>query len=76
MKWIVTITFLGLRQRSESLRLIGFAMFGATFNLDTRTVIFGTLKDGSLQINNLASNNHFSYRNLFKKWRQRFVKYG
>ena len=30
------------------------------------TVIFGTLRDGSFQINNLASNNCFSYRNLFQ----------
>ena len=30
------------------------------------TVIFGTLKDGSLLINNLASNIWFSYRNIFQ----------
>ena len=30
------------------------------------TVIFGTLKDGSLLINNLASNICFSYRNMFQ----------
>ena len=30
------------------------------------TVIFGTLKDGSLLINTLASNICFSYRNMFK----------
>ena len=30
------------------------------------TVIFGTLKDGSLEINSLALNNCFSYRNVFK----------
>ena len=30
------------------------------------TVIFGTLKDGSLLINILASNNCFSYRNIFQ----------
>ena len=46
-----------LRLLSESLILIGFAMFGATFNLVnyTRrsTVIFGILKDGSLEINSL-----------------------
>ena len=30
------------------------------------TVIFGTLKDGSLSINNLASNICFSYRNMFQ----------
>ena len=30
------------------------------------TVIFGTLKDGSLMINTLASNICFSYRNMFQ----------
>ena len=30
------------------------------------TVIFGTLKDGSLEINNIALNNCFSYRNSSK----------
>ena len=30
------------------------------------TVIFGTLKDGSLLINILASNICFSYRNIFQ----------
>ena len=44
-------------------------MFCSTFNLVTtcRTaVLFGTLKDGSLQINSLALNNCFSYRNIFQ----------
>ena len=30
------------------------------------TVIFGTLKNGSLLNNNLASNSCFSYRNMFQ----------
>ena len=30
------------------------------------TIIFGTLKDGSLLINTLASNICFSYRNMFQ----------
>ena len=30
------------------------------------TVIFETLKDGSLEINRLALNNGFSYRNVFQ----------
>ena len=30
------------------------------------TVIFGTLKDGNLLINSLASNVCFSYRNMFQ----------
>ena len=38
-------------------------------------VIFGTLKDGSLEINSLALKNYFSYKSL-PKWRQRFVKNG
>merc|ERR1712240_255136 len=49
--------------------LIGSAMLSATFNLVTRVrlpLIFGTLKDGSLQINTLALNNCFSYRNIFQ----------
>ena len=43
-------------------------MFGATFNLVTSVglMYFGTLEDGSLEINNLALNNCFSYRNVFQ----------
>ena len=37
--------------------------FGFTCRI---TVIFGTLKDGSLLINTLASNICFSYRNMFQ----------
>ena len=36
---------------------------GFTFRI---TIIFGTLKDGSLLINTLASNICFSYRNMFQ----------
>ena len=52
----------------ETLILIGSVMFSATFNLVTRgtTVIFGTLKNGNLEFNSLASNNCFSYRNVFQ----------
>ena len=50
--------------------LIGSAMFNATFDRPCYTcqtsVIFGTLKDGSLQINSLALNHCFSYRNVFQ----------
>ena len=49
-------------------RLIGSTMFGA-FELGytcRTTVNFGTLKDGSLQSNSSASNNCFSYRNVFQ----------
>ena len=38
------------------------------------TVIFGTLKDGSLLINTLASNICFSYRNMFQNGIDAFVK--
>ena len=48
-----------------SLRLVRSAMYGATFKLVT-TVIFVTLKDGSLQIDILVSNNCFSYRNVYQ----------
>ena len=44
-------------------------MFGATFNLVITcqiTTSFGTLRDGSLEINNLALNNYFSTRNIFQ----------
>ena len=47
-------------------RLIGSAMFGATFNLVKRVKIFGTVKDGSLEINSSALNNCFKYRNVFQ----------
>ena len=58
---------LGLRHRSESLRLIGSAMFGAilTWLHVPTTVNLGTLEDDSLQINSLASDNCFSCRNVF-----------
>ena len=47
------------------IRLLGSAMFTATFNSVTRVrLVFGTLKDGSLLIDSLASNNRFSYRNF------------
>ena len=61
-------TFLKLRRLSVSLRLIGSAMLGVTFTGYTcrTTVIYGTLKDGSLQINGLALNNYFSCRSVFQ----------
>ena len=40
------------------------------------TVIFETLKDSSLEINNLALNNCFSYKECLPKLRQRVVKNG
>ena len=45
-------------------------MFGATFNLVTYVGLmfffFETLTDGSLEINSLALNNCFSYRNVYQ----------
>ena len=53
-----------------SLILIGYVMFGAVFNQVTQscraTVIFGTMKDDSLSINTLASNNWLCHRNVFQ----------
>ena len=40
-------------------------MIGATFNLVT-TIIFGTLKDSSLQINSLPLKKCFNYRNVLQ----------
>ena len=39
-------------------------------------VIFGTLKDGSPEINSLAINNNVQVQKRLPKWRQRFVKNG
>ena len=52
-------SYVALRQLSESLILIGSAMFGATFNQVTRVglIFFGTPKDGSLEINSLTINH-------------------
>ena len=51
-------------------------MFVATFNLVTWTIVlFGTLKDGSLQIITLTSNNCFSYRNVFQNGVNAFFFY-
>ena len=51
-------------------------MFNATFNLVARVKyrIFGTLKVGSLQINSLALNNNFSFRNVFQNGVNSFPK--
>ena len=51
--------------------MIGFAMFGASFNsvnlhLADYTVIFGALRYGSLQINSLELNNGFRCKNVFQ----------
>ena len=61
----IYMLFVNLRLLSECLILIGSTIFDATFNLVTRVGIFGTLKDGSLQIKNSAFNNCFRYRNVF-----------
>ena len=48
--------------------LVAFAMFGAILYYPgyTTTIIFGTLKDGSLKISNLPLNNCFSYWNVLQ----------
>ena len=54
---------------SESLLLLGSGMFGATFNLVTLVGLPYFLehkKTGSLEIDSLALNNCFSYRNVFQ----------
>ena len=38
--------------------------------------MFGTLKDGSLEINSLDLNNCFSYRNVYQNGVKRFIKNG
>ena len=56
-----------LRVLSECIILIGSTNFYATFNCRTNVIsLFGTLKDGSLQINSSAFNKRFSYRNIFQ----------
>ena len=45
-----------------SLRLIGSAMFGASFNL----MIFGKVKDDSLSIHAIALNHCLCHRNVFE----------
>ena len=55
--------------RRLSVILTGSATFSATFTWlhVSRTIVsFGTLKDGSLEINSLALNHCFSYRNVFQ----------
>ena len=61
--------FIPLRLLTEYLKLSRSAIFGATFKLVTRVGLmqfFVTLTDGSLEINSLALNNCFSYRNVFQ----------
>ena len=56
-------------QDVELRHCVQWAMFGAFFKSGytcRTTVIFGTLKDGCLEINSLALNNCFSYRNVFQ----------
>ena len=75
--WVSAVTM--LRDLSQYLILIRYAMFDATFKYKCRTsVIFGTLKNGSLQINSLTFNNCFSYKTgpqkHVPKWRQTVSK--
>ena len=56
--------FKALRVRTVSKRHVRSSMFTATFKLVSR-VIFGTMKDGSLVINTLASFKCLTWRSLF-----------
>ena len=59
--------FVGLRLLTECFVLVGYAMFGATFNLVTRVGLFlENRKNGCLKINSLLTNNCFIYRNILK----------
>ena len=63
-----TITFLVLRVRAFFHKTVRVCHVYCNFKIGFTcriTVIFGTLKDGSLLINTLASNICFSYRNMF-----------
>ena len=52
-------------------------MFGAISNLVTRhgqtTIIFKTLKDGSLEIKSFSIKQLFQLQKRLPKWRQRFA---
>ena len=61
-----------------SLRLSGYAMFGATFNLVTRVGLpyfVGSMNDDSLPINTLASKTCICHINV-SKMAQNFLKNG
>ena len=58
-----------LRLRSFFVKTDWSAMFGTILTWLYRcrtTVIFGTLEDGSMEVNRLAFNNCFNYRNVFQ----------
>ena len=65
--WCSSLSKAESRLRSEPLKLIGSAMFGATLNLHgytcQTTVSFGKLKDGTV-VNSLAWSSCFSYRSV------------
>ena len=69
-----------LRLLNEYFILVGFAMFGATFNMITHVgppLFFEALKDSSLKTNVLPLNNLFQLQESLAKWRswrQRLVK--
>ena len=64
-----TIPFLCLRVRAVFHKTVRVCHVYCNFKIGFTcriTVIFGTLKDGSLLINTLASNICFSYINMFQ----------
>ena len=63
------LRFLYLRVRAFFNKIVRLCHVYCDFKIGCTcriTVIFGTLKDGSLLINTLASNIYFSYRNMFQ----------
>ena len=65
----VTLISVELRVRAFFHKTVQVCHVYCNFNIGFTcriTVIFGTLKDGSLLINTLASNICFSYRNIFQ----------
>ena len=66
MKWPI---FIGLRVRAFFHKTVWVCHVYCNFKIGFTcriTIIFGTLKDGSLLISTLASNITFSYRNIFQ----------
>ena len=69
LKYLCRTLIMALRVRAFFYKTVRVCHVYCNFKIGFRcriTVIFGTLKDGSLLINTLASNICFSYRNMFQ----------
>ena len=69
MRWMHVEIYLALRVRAFFHKTVRVCHVYCIFKIGFTcriTVIFGTLKDGSLLINTLASNICFSYRSMFQ----------